>query len=110
MSAVPSPSALRRRVAIEAPADAPDGAGGVARGFAPLATVFACVEPLSAAEARQGAALGLKSLWRVTIRARGDLTGGHRASWNGRIFDVLSVRPLDAEGRFEELLCEEITP
>lgn len=110
MSALAAPGALRRRISIERPADVEDGAGGVTRGFAPLAEAFAEVEPLSAEEAAAGRALGLNRLWRVTIRARGDLTGGHRVLWRGRIFDVLSVRPLDADLRFEELLCEETTP
>lgn len=110
MSAKTAPGALRRRIAIEAPADVPDGAGGATRGFAPLATCFAAVEPLSAEEAAAGRALGLNRLWRMTIRARGDLSGGHRVVWRGRAFDVLSVRALDADGRFEELLCEETGP
>lgn len=105
-----SPGALRRRIEIEAPADLPDGAGGVKRGFARLAEVFAAVEPLAADEAQAGRALGLKTLWRMTIRARGDVSGGHRVVWRGRGFDVLSVRPLEADGRFEELLCEEVGP
>ncbi|WP_245479435.1 phage head closure protein [Hansschlegelia zhihuaiae] len=110
MSAPAPPGALRRRIAIEAPADVADGAGGVMRGFAALAQVFAAVEPLSAHEAQAGRALGLNRLWRVTIRARGDVTGGHRVVWRGRVLDVLSVRPLDADLRFEELLCEETAP
>ncbi len=101
---------MRRRVTIERPADVDDGAGGVIRGFAPLAEAFASVEPLSAEEASAGRALGLNRLWRVVLRARGDLTGGHRVVWRGRRFDVLSVRALDADARFEELLCEEIVP
>ncbi|MBB3971935.1 phage head closure protein [Hansschlegelia beijingensis] len=105
-----SPGALRRRVTIEAPADAPDGAGGVVRGFAPLAQACAALEPVSAAEAEQGRAAGLRRLWRVTIRARGDVTGGCRLVWREKRFDVLSVRPLDADGRYEELLCEETAP
>ena len=106
----PSPGALRRRVTIERPNDVADGAGGLTRGFAPLADVFAAVEPLSAEESEAGRALGLKRLWRVTLRARGDVTGGHRVAWRERTLDVLSVRALDADGRFEELLCEEIVP
>ncbi|GLK75997.1 hypothetical protein GCM10008171_12510 [Methylopila jiangsuensis] len=109
-AAVLSFSALRRRVALERPDDAPDEAGGVTRGFAPLAVVFARVEPVAAEEVRRGAALGLAKLWRVVIRARGDVTGGCRAAWSGRAFTVLSARCLDADGRFEELLCEELTP
>lgn len=108
MSAVATIGRFRRRISIEQPADAPDGSGGVTRGYAPLAICFAAVEPLSAAEATAGAALGLKRLWRVTVRARGDLSGGCRVSWRGLLLDVLSVRPLDADGRFEEMLCEEI--
>jgi len=46
----------------------------------------------------------------VTIRARGDVTGGCRLVWRDKSFDVLSVRPLDADGRHEELLCEETAP
>lgn len=110
MSRAPTPGSLRRRVALQRPADLDDGAGGVTRGFAALAEVFAGVEPLSADEQTAGAALGLRRLWRVTIRARGDLTGGHRVVWRGAALDVLSVRPLDAGGRFEELLCEEFAP
>jgi len=110
VSAAILPGALRRRVTIEAPAETPDGAGGVIRAFAPLAQAYAAVEPVSAAEAEQGRALGLKRLWRVTIRARGDVTGGCRLAWGDRSFDVLSVRPLDADGRYEELLCEETAP
>ena len=30
--------------------------------------------------------------------------------WRGKTLDVLSVRALDADGRFEELLCEEFAP
>jgi len=56
------PGALRRRVTIEVPADAPDAAGGVTRAFAPLAQVCAAVEPVSAAEAEQGRAAGLRRL------------------------------------------------
>lgn len=110
MSVAASPGALRWRVALERPADLDDGAGGVTRGYAPLAEVFAAVEPLSADEESAGRALGLKRLWRVTIRTRGDVTGGCRAVWRGRTLNVLSVRALDADGRFEELLCEEFAP
>jgi SPP1 family predicted phage head-tail adaptor len=105
-----SPGALRRRIAIEAPADVADGAGGLIRGFTPVAELFAAIEPLSSQEAETGRALGLKRLWRVTIRARGDVGGGHRVIWRGRVLDVLSVRDCDADGRTEELLCEEATP
>lgn len=110
MSAATSPGALRRRVTLQRPADVDDGAGGVIRGFATLVTAFAAVEPLSAEESAAGRALALNRLWRVTIRARGDLGGGHRVLWADHVFDVLSVRPLDADGRFEELLCEETGP
>lgn len=104
-----APGALRRRIAIDRPADVADGAGGFVRGFAPLAEAFAEVEPVSASEQEKGRALGLRTLWRVTIRGRGDLGGGFRVRWRGQAFAVLSVRPLDADARFEELLCEEFS-
>lgn len=104
-----TPGALRRRIALQAPADLPDGSGGFSRGFAPLAEVFAAVEPLSAEETERGHALGLARLHRMTIRARGDVGGGHRVIWRGRAFDVLSVRACDSDDRYEELLCEEVT-
>ncbi len=109
MNAV-SPGLLRRRIAIEQPADVADGAGGVARAYAPLAQAFAEVEPLTAEQAERGRALGLRKLWRVTIRARGDVTGGCRVAWRERTLDVLAVRALAADDRFEEMLCEEIVP
>lgn len=105
-----SPGSLRRRISIERPADVDDGAGGLIRGYAPLAEVFASVEPLSAEEVAAGRALGLNRLWRVALRARADVTGGCRVLWRGASFDVLSVRALDADLRFQELLCEEVAP
>ncbi|MFC7053818.1 head-tail adaptor protein [Hansschlegelia quercus] len=103
------PGALRRRVAIDRPADIEDGVGGFVRGFAALAETFAEVEPVSSDQQEKGRALGLRTLWRVTIRARGDLGGGFRLRWRDQAFAVLSVRPLDSDGRFEELLCEEFS-
>ena len=110
MSGAATPGALRRRIEILQPADVDDGAGGVVRGFAPLATVPAAIEPVTAAESREGAALGLKRLWKATVRGRGDVSGGHRILWAGRTLNVLSARPLDAAGLYEELLCEEFAP
>lgn len=101
---------LRHRVGLERPEEEPDGAGGVARTYAPAGEIFAAIEPLTAEETMRGYALGLARLYRMTLRARGDLTGGFRVTWRGRIFDVLSVRESDADGRYEELLCEEVAP
>lgn len=110
MSAVAFPlGRLRHRIAVERPADVPDGAGGVTRGFRGHAEIFAGVEPLTAEETRRGYALGLARLYRMTIRARGDVGGGFRVVWRGRRFDVLSARELDDGEGFEELLCEEVT-
>lgn len=44
------PGRLNRRLVLEAPVETDDGAGGVTRGFAAVATLWASVVPISAHE------------------------------------------------------------
>lgn len=50
MNALPLIGALRHRVTLEAPVDAPDGAGGYTRSFTPIANLWARITPSGARE------------------------------------------------------------
>ena len=43
-----APGDLNRRLVLQAPAETPDGAGGVTRGYTAVTTLWASVEPVSA--------------------------------------------------------------
>jgi len=101
---------MRRRLTLEAPVETPDGAGGVVRTHAAVATVWAAVTPLTPAglAARSDVvadALGASVTHRIVIRAGREVTLRHRLREGERIFRVLSVR--DPDRRFLEILAEE---
>ena len=62
------PGALNRRLALEAPTEIPDGAGGVTRGYEAIATLWASVTPLSAHESLEAAKLGAHVTHRIALR------------------------------------------
>jgi len=108
--AVFDPGWLRHRVVIETAVAAPDGAGGETVTWEALATVWALVVPAAAAErSRAGRLTGVVS-HAVTIRHRGDVTGGMRVLYRGRRHRVLAVEDPDERQRYLTLLTELETP
>ncbi|PPD17551.1 MAG: head-tail adaptor protein [Methylocystis sp.] len=108
MSGLPI-GALRHRVTLEAPIDAPDGAGGFSRSFTPVADLWARVAPGGAREdfveqrAEQATSLV------VTIRWRQDVVKDMRFIHRGRRLRIQSVVDPDERRRFLVCQCEEIT-
>jgi SPP1 family predicted phage head-tail adaptor len=101
----PTIGELRRRVRIEAPVDAPDGAGGRARSWITVATVFAAIRPV---RSRDGLADGRSAgivTHEITIRRR-DVRRARLVEGTVR-YRVLAVEDTDPARRFVTCLCEE---
>lgn len=99
--------ALRRRVALERPDDAPDGAGGRVLGFAAMGSAWAEIAPARAVEAVVAGRFDGVVTHRVTIRFRADVGGGWRLVLGERVLRVLAAFDPDERRRRLTLLCEE---
>lgn len=91
---------LRERLVLEAPTEAADGAGGVTRSFTAQATLWAAVVPVSARASFDADAPGADITHHVTIRSGVEITTRHRLRVGARLFDIVSVRAADPQGRF----------
>lgn len=100
---------LKRRIAIEAPVDTPDGAGGVIRTWDTADTVWAAVEPVGAGFRLAAGQAGQTVTHRITLRAGPELTVRHRLNDGTLTYEIRSVRTADAEARFLVALTEEMT-
>ncbi len=109
MSARPTIGALRSRLTIEAPIDAPDDIGGFVRGFAPLAQVWGRIETLNANAQFVEQRIEQARRIAVTIRWRADVTSQMRFDFRGRKLLIISVEDTDETRRFLRCLCEEIS-
>jgi len=94
------PGRLRHRVTLSAPVATPDGAGGETVAWSPVATVWAAVEPVAASERRIADHLAAAVTHRLTLRWRGDVVGGMRATHRGRNFRILAAVDPDESRRF----------
>lgn len=102
--------ALRRRLEIEVAVDTADGAGGATRSWAPLGTVFGQIVPRRRRETvDDGRQVGVVTHL-ITIRWRGDVSGGARFSSDGTTYRVLAVEDADPYRRFLDCWCEEEQP
>ena len=97
--------ALNRRLALEAPSESADGAGGVTRTYDVVTTVWAQVTPVSARADVAADSLGAALRFRIVIRTRDDVTTQHRFSEGARIYRVIAVRD-SADRRFLEIDAE----
>lgn len=100
---------LRHRVTLEVPVDAPDGAGGFARSFTPIANLWARIAPSGAREdfVEQRAEQAVSYV--VTIRWRDDVTKDMRFVHRGRKLRIQSAIDPDERRRFLVCQCEEIS-
>ena len=97
------PGAFRHEVALESATLVPDGAGGHVESWSEVATLFARIEPVSAAS-RFGADQTLETVThRVTLRHRAGISSGMRLRRLGRVFTVVTVHDPDESGRY--LVC-----
>lgn len=98
--------ALNRRLALEAPVESSDGAGGVTRGYTTVTTVWAQVLPVSARADIAADSLGAALRHRIVMRARPGITTSHRLREDARVYRIVAVRE-SADRRFLEIEAEE---
>lgn len=98
---------LRQRLVLEQPLEAADGAGGVTRSYATVATLWAALTPMSDRDAVEAQALGAEVTHRVVMRMRADITTRHRLRLGARIFRIVALRDQDGSGRFLEINAQE---
>jgi SPP1 family predicted phage head-tail adaptor len=101
------PGRLNRRLMLEAPVESADGAGGVSRSFAAIATLWVSVMPVSAARQIEAERLGAKVTHRLHLRFSNDITTRHRFRGGARIYRIVSIRDRDGRKRFLEIEAEE---
>jgi SPP1 family predicted phage head-tail adaptor len=100
-----APGDLNRRLVLQAPADTDDGEGGVARAYVRVTTLWAQVLPQSARADIAAGSLGAAIRYRITIRARDDVTTRHQLLDGAVIYRIVSAR-LSADRRFLEIDAE----
>ena len=101
--------AMKARIVLLAPSDAPDGGGGWIRTWTPIAppsTVFADVRRARARPGTQGRLPEGEFVWRFRLRLRPGLAPGMRISWKGRIFEVGSAAD---DEKWTRLMAREVS-
>jgi len=92
------PGKLKTRLQIQAPVEADDGQGGVARSYTTLTTAWAEVTPFSArggGVAVEADAEGATVKYRILLRSNFVLTLQHRLVDGARIFRIAAIRDAD---------------
>jgi len=102
---VTAPGHLNRRLALEAPDETDDGAGGVTRVYAAVTKMWAQVLPVSARADVSADSLGAALRYKIVIRAGPAVTTRHRLRDDERIYRILTVQK-SADRRFIEIAAE----
>lgn len=100
-------SRLRQRIEFQSPNDAPDGAGGVTRGWQHHAYAWAEMRAIAGKEMLDNEQLQSPVTHRIAIRYRDDITTAMRVVYDSRVFNVRSVVNRAEKSAFLELLAEE---
>jgi SPP1 family predicted phage head-tail adaptor len=101
------PGRLNRRLTLEAPVETADGAGGVARSYAAIATLWGQVTPVGARGDVEGERLGASVTHRIAIRYSPDITTRHRFRDGARIFRIVALNDRDGRKRFLDIAAQE---
>jgi len=92
---------LRERVELQRRDGARDAIGGAVGAWVSLGMAWAAVEYERIGVGVAGEAADASPWWRVTMRARGDVSVGDRLLWNGR---VLAIRSVERDPRLPDRL------
>ena len=103
---------LMRRLVLEAPHRAPDGAGGYDTTWTPVGAIWADVTARTAREDLIAGAERPRVRYRIVVRgapigAAQRPSPEQRLREGGRVFSILTVTERDADGRHLEILAEE---
>ena len=99
------PGDLNRRLALQAPDETSDGAGGVTRGYVTVALVWAQVTPVAMRADVAADSRGAVQRFRILIRRRGDVTTQRQFADGATVYRVVAAR-LSADWRFLEIDAE----
>lgn len=107
-----APVRLLRRLVLEGPERAPDGAGGFTVTWTALGTLWADVTARVAREDLMGGATRPRVRYRIVVRgapvgAASRPTPDQRLREGARVFDILTVAEHDGDARYLEILAEE---
>lgn len=97
---------LTQRVTIERVTLTQDAAGQPVESWAPLATVWAAVEPLNGREYFAASSAQSEVTTRIRIRYRPGLTSADRVNHDGALHNIRSVINPNSKGRELVLMCE----
>ena len=97
---------LNRRLVLQAPVEVADGEGGLTRSYEAVARLWAQVTPLTASADIAAGSLGAALRYRITVRARDDVTTRHRLVDGAHVYRVIAAG-LSADRRFLEVEAEE---
>lgn len=108
---MPDTPLLRRRARLETPTDIPDGSGGSAPGWLPVAEYWVALMPVSGRESYEGARETPTVTHRVLLRCPRSLRPrpDQRFAIDARLFAIRAVFDRDGRGRFLTCLVEEGT-
>jgi len=96
---------MKTRLVIEAPVESDDGQGGVARGYAPVAAVWAAVMPDRVHHGVDADADGAVVQLRIVLRSGLALSLRHRLVDGSRIYRITALSE-SADRRFTEIHAE----
>jgi SPP1 family predicted phage head-tail adaptor len=99
---------LRHRVTLQQKTVIEDDLKQQSEAWTDIASVWACIEPLSGREYFAARQENAEVTAKITIRYRKDVTPDMRAVSEGRVFDVLSVINPGERNISLILMCKEI--
>lgn len=101
---------LRHRIRIEEQLRTPDGIGGAASVWTPVAEVWAEITPLAGREVSASGGIEGRVTHELRLRHRDGVTPAMRAVLGARVFEIRAVVDVGERRRFLRLLAEERTP
>ncbi len=100
-------SRLRQRITLQQQAQSADGAGGFTRSWEDVASVWAEMTPVASSERLEDGQLHSIVRHRFLLRYRDAVTHAMRISYDGRVFNILSVVNSGERDALLEILAEE---
>lgn len=104
------PGELHCLLVLETPVDMPDGAGGAARGWLGVATLWASVVPEAMAPVTDAARPGGLLRYRVTVRRHAQVTAACRFRDGTRILHIDAAADPDGRRRWLVCRCRQVQP
>jgi SPP1 family predicted phage head-tail adaptor len=98
------PGQLTARLDLERAVEVPDGQGGVTLSHAVESSLWARIEPVTAASEELGHVNRQVATHRIWIRHTDLAKAGMRFRKGGRVFDILTAHDPDERGRY--LVCQ----